>query len=75
MINTVTKLNKKYQVHCLLGTCKSEIFVGIKSAATIRIQINLKSNHRDVRILLVPQTIVHDRSYSAICTCYINIKS
>ena len=34
--------------------------------------------NRDVRILLVPQTILHDRSYSAckcVCSCYINIKS
>ena len=37
--------------------------------------------NRDVRILLVPQTILHDRSYSAsecVCSCYkhkiINIK-
>jgi len=33
---------------------------------------------RIVRILLVPQTILHDRSYSAsecVCSCYINIKS
>jgi len=32
----------------------------------------------DVRILLVPQTILHDRSYSAsecVCSWYINIKS
>ena len=34
--------------------------------------------NRDMRILMVPQTILHDRSYSAskcVCSCYINIKS
>jgi len=33
--------------------------------------------NRDVRILRVPQTILHDRTYSAsecVCSCYINIK-
>ena len=33
--------------------------------------------NRDVRILLVSQTILHDRSYSAsecVCSCYINIQ-
>jgi len=57
-----------------LGTCESEIFIqGLVVYVFNEVMMN-----SDVRILLVPQTILHDRSYSAsecVCSCYININS
>ena len=70
-----------YQSHAdfvvkLLGTCESEIFIRIESRIRIRIESRIESmcshlrvilqTKRDVRILLVPQTISHDQSHSAI---------
>jgi len=71
-LGTYVTTNNLTVLQFKLGTCKSEISVRIESqiesAAVIGIRIS--NRIRDAQIHLVPQTILHDRSYGTrVCVC------